>query len=164
MDPKNNLQFKTLVKKTVMLFKKLGTHRKQAMFTSSICDIIFKEKKVILLPIKTMKRRYCDLSGVFIINLEYSSSVSIVNFEHVIDGSDAHSIYVPCSGGRYHKMIKKYNIPGGLYNRMIHKYNIPLTLLLIGYAQLESSLYNSRSTGEEIRSLRKNSERSDENP
>ena len=45
MDPKNNLQFKTLVKKTVMLFKKLGTHRKQAMFTSSICDIIFKEKK-----------------------------------------------------------------------------------------------------------------------
>ena len=47
---------------------------------------------------------------------------------------------------------------------MIHKYNIPLTLLLIGYAQLESSLYNSKSTGEEIRSLRKNSERSDENP
>ena len=86
-----------------------------------------------------------------------------MNFEHVIDRCEVHSIYVLCPGGRY-KMIHKYNIPGGRYNRMIHKYNIPLTLLLIGYAQLESSLYNSRSTGEEIRSLRKNSETSDENP
>ena len=94
MDPKDNLQFKGLVKKTVMLFKKLGTHRKQDFFSSVIYNIIFKENKVILLPIKTMKRCDWGLSGVFIINLEYSSTVSIVDFEHVIGSSDAHSIYV----------------------------------------------------------------------
>ena len=52
---KNNLQFKAPVKKTVMLFIILGARRKQALFTLSIGNIIFKENKVILLPNKTMK-------------------------------------------------------------------------------------------------------------
>ena len=55
MDSKDNLQFKALVKKKVMLFIKLEAHRKQAVFTSSIYNIIFKENTTILLPIKTMK-------------------------------------------------------------------------------------------------------------
>ena len=37
-------------------------------------------------PIKIMKRRDWRHSGVFIVKFEYSSSLSIVNFEHVIDG------------------------------------------------------------------------------
>ena len=38
-----------------MLFIILGVHRKQALFTLSIDNIIFKENKVILFPNKTMK-------------------------------------------------------------------------------------------------------------
>ena len=49
------LEFKGLVKKTVMLFIILGTRRKQALFTLSVDNIVFKENKVILLPNKTMK-------------------------------------------------------------------------------------------------------------
>ena len=55
MGSDDNLQFKALVKKTVMLFITLGAHRKQVLFTLSIGNIIFKENKVILLPNKTMK-------------------------------------------------------------------------------------------------------------
>ena len=49
------LEFKELVKKTAMLFIILGAHRKQALFTLSVDNIVFKENKVILLPNKTMK-------------------------------------------------------------------------------------------------------------
>ena len=55
MDSNDNLQFKVLVKKTVMLFIILGARRKQALFTLSTDSIIFKENKVILLPNITMK-------------------------------------------------------------------------------------------------------------
>ena len=55
MDSNENLQFKVLVKKTVMLFIILGVRRKQALFTLSTENIIFKENKVILLPNETMK-------------------------------------------------------------------------------------------------------------
>ena len=55
MDSNDNLQFKVLVKKTVMLFIILGARRKQALFTLRTDDIIFKENKVILLPNITMK-------------------------------------------------------------------------------------------------------------
>ena len=65
MDSKDNLQFKALVKKKAMLFIKLGAHRKQAVFTSSIYNIIFKENKTNLLPIKTMERRV----GVVLVSL-----------------------------------------------------------------------------------------------
>ena len=49
------LEFKGLVKKTVMLFIILGARRKQALFTLSVDNIVFKENKVILLPNKNMK-------------------------------------------------------------------------------------------------------------
>ena len=49
------LEFKELVKKTVMLLIILGARRKQALFTLSVDNIVFKENKVILLPNKTMK-------------------------------------------------------------------------------------------------------------
>ena len=49
------LQFKELVKKAVMLFLILGARRKQALFTLSVDNIVFKENKVILLPNKNMK-------------------------------------------------------------------------------------------------------------
>ena len=52
MDSNDNLQFKILVKKTVILFIILGACRKQALFTLSTDNIIFKE---ILLPNITMK-------------------------------------------------------------------------------------------------------------
>ena len=55
MDSNNKLQFKTLVKKTVMLFIISGARIKQVLFTLSTSNIIFKENKVILLPSKTMK-------------------------------------------------------------------------------------------------------------
>ena len=84
-------------------------------------------------PIKIMKRRDWRHSGVFIVKFEYSSSLSIVNFEHVIDGC-TFNLRPVSRGGRYNKIIYKYNISGDRYNRMIHKFNISLTLLLIGYA------------------------------
>ena len=49
------LEFKGLVKKTVMLFIILGARRKQALFILRVDNIVFKENKVILLPNKTMK-------------------------------------------------------------------------------------------------------------
>ena len=55
MDSNDNLQFKALVKKTIMLFIILGARRKQALFPLSTDSINFKENKVILLPNKTMK-------------------------------------------------------------------------------------------------------------
>ena len=51
----DSLDFKELLKKTVMLFIILGASRKQALFTLSVENIIFKENKIILLPNKTMK-------------------------------------------------------------------------------------------------------------
>ena len=55
IDSNDNLQFKALVKKTVMFFIILGARKKHALFTLSSDNIIFKENKVILLPNKTMK-------------------------------------------------------------------------------------------------------------
>ena len=55
MDFNDNLQFKSQVKKTVMLFIISGARKKQALFTLSTNNIIFKENKVILLSNKTMK-------------------------------------------------------------------------------------------------------------
>ena len=55
MDSNDNLQFKTLVKKTIMLFTILGARRKHALFTLSNGNIIFKENKVILSLNKTIK-------------------------------------------------------------------------------------------------------------
>ena len=52
MDSNDNLQFKVLVKKTVMLFIILGARRKQALFTLSTDNIIFKELKSFCFPIK----------------------------------------------------------------------------------------------------------------
>ena len=78
MESKDNLQFKALVKKTVMLFIKLGAHRKQAVFTSSIYNISFKENKTILLQIKILKRRDWRRSAVLIVNLEYASHLVLV--------------------------------------------------------------------------------------
>ena len=49
------LEFKELVKKTVILFIILGVRRKQALFTLSVDNIVLKENKFILLPSKTMK-------------------------------------------------------------------------------------------------------------
>ena len=55
MDSNDSLQFKALVKKTVMLFIILVAHRKQVLLRLSTGNIIFKENKVILLPNKTIK-------------------------------------------------------------------------------------------------------------
>ena len=49
------LEFKELVKKTVILFIILGVRKKQALFTLSVDNIVLKENKFILLPSKTMK-------------------------------------------------------------------------------------------------------------
>ena len=49
------LEFKYIVKKLVMLFLILGTRRKQAIFTIHINNINFADNKVILLPNKTLK-------------------------------------------------------------------------------------------------------------
>ena len=51
----NCLEFKELLKKTVMLFIILGARRKQVLFTLSVDNIVFKENNVILLPNKIMK-------------------------------------------------------------------------------------------------------------
>ena len=55
MNSNDNLKFKALVKKTVMLFIILGARKKQALFTLSNDNILFKENKVNFLPNKTMK-------------------------------------------------------------------------------------------------------------
>ena len=55
MDSNHNLQFKILIKKTVMLFIILGALRKQNLFTLTTENIMFKENKVVFLPNKTMK-------------------------------------------------------------------------------------------------------------
>ena len=49
------LDFKYLVKKIVMLFMILDARRKHALFTIYVDNIVFKNDKVILLPNKTLK-------------------------------------------------------------------------------------------------------------
>ena len=49
------LEYKNLVKKIVMLFVILGARRKQALFTISVDNILFKDDKVVLLPNKILK-------------------------------------------------------------------------------------------------------------
>ena len=51
----NCLEFKDLVKKTMMLFIILGARRKQVLFILGVDNIVFKENKDILLPNKTVK-------------------------------------------------------------------------------------------------------------
>lgn len=53
-----NLEFKELVKKTFMLFIVLGARRKQSLFTISFDNIVVKDKKVILLPNKTLNEAF----------------------------------------------------------------------------------------------------------
>ena len=55
MDSHDNLQFKALVKKTIMLFIILGARKKLTLFTLSTDNMIFKENKVIFFPNKTLK-------------------------------------------------------------------------------------------------------------
>ena len=51
----DKLQFKDLVKKTVILFMILGARRKQALFTITADNIISEENKIVFLPNKTLK-------------------------------------------------------------------------------------------------------------
>ena len=51
----DKLQFKDLIKKTVMLFMILGARRKQALFTIIVDNIINEENKIVFLPNKTLK-------------------------------------------------------------------------------------------------------------
>ena len=51
----DNLQFKDLVKKTVMLFMILGARRKQALFTIPVDNIRVEENKIVFLPNKALK-------------------------------------------------------------------------------------------------------------
>ena len=55
MNSNNNLKFKALVKKMAVVFIILGARRKQALFTLSTYNVIFKENNFSLLPNKTMK-------------------------------------------------------------------------------------------------------------
>ena len=55
IETNDKLQFKDLVKKTVMLFIILGARRKQVLFTMSVDDIIIEENKIVFLPNKTLK-------------------------------------------------------------------------------------------------------------
>ena len=51
----DKLQFKDLVKKTVILFIFLGVRRKQALFTITLNSIIIEENEIFFLPNKTLK-------------------------------------------------------------------------------------------------------------
>ena len=51
----DKLQFKDLVKKTVILFMILGVRRKQALFTITVNSIIIEENEIFFLPNKTLK-------------------------------------------------------------------------------------------------------------
>ena len=42
----NKLQFKDLVKKTIVIFMILGAHRKQALFTETVDNIVTEENKI----------------------------------------------------------------------------------------------------------------------
>ena len=55
IDNYENLQFKDLLKNTVVLFMILGARRKQALFTITVDDIVVEENKIVLLPNKTLK-------------------------------------------------------------------------------------------------------------
>ena len=55
IETNDKLQFKDLVKKTVMLFMILGARRKQALFTITVDNIIIEENKIVFLPNKTLK-------------------------------------------------------------------------------------------------------------
>ena len=48
-----DFHFRELVENAVILFAVLGASRKQALFTISADNVIFENKKVILLPSKT---------------------------------------------------------------------------------------------------------------
>ena len=48
-----DFHFRELVENAVILFAVLGASRKQALFTISVDNVIFENKKVIFLPNKT---------------------------------------------------------------------------------------------------------------
>ena len=51
----NKLQFKDLVKQTIVIFMILGAHRKQALFTETVDNIVTEENKIVFLPSKILK-------------------------------------------------------------------------------------------------------------
>ena len=57
IDNNENLQFKDLVKKTVVLFMILVACRKQDLFTITVDNIVVEENKIVFLPNKTLKHR-----------------------------------------------------------------------------------------------------------
>ena len=52
IETNDKLQFKDLVKKTIMLFMILGTRRKQALFTITVDNIVTEENKLFFSLIK----------------------------------------------------------------------------------------------------------------
>ena len=62
MNFNDNLKFKTLVKKIAVVFIILGARRKQALFTLSTDNVIFKENNFSLLPNKTIKHSKPNIS------------------------------------------------------------------------------------------------------
>ena len=68
------LEFKELVRKTVMLFIILGARRKQALYILSVDNILFKENEVILLPNKTMKHTKANRPLESLIYQNYSDN------------------------------------------------------------------------------------------
>ena len=76
----NCLEFKDLVKKTMMLFIILGARRKQVLFILDVDNIVFKENKDILLPNKTVKHTKANRLLEPLINHHYpdNEKVSIV--------------------------------------------------------------------------------------
>ena len=55
IDNHENLQFKDLVNKALLLFTILGACRKQALFTITVDNIVVEENKIVFLPNKTLK-------------------------------------------------------------------------------------------------------------
>ena len=55
IEANDKLQFKDLVKKTVMLFTILRARTKQALFTITIDNIVTEETKIFFLPNKNIK-------------------------------------------------------------------------------------------------------------
>ena len=55
IDNNKNLQFKDVVKETVVLFMIQEPRRKQALFTITVGNIVVEENKTVFLPYRTLK-------------------------------------------------------------------------------------------------------------
>ena len=55
IETNDKLQFKNLVKKIVMYFMFLGAHRKQALITIAVDNIVIEQIKIVFIPNKTLK-------------------------------------------------------------------------------------------------------------